>query len=187
MYNDGKPQSEACNAVRQLSLMWQEIEPYFTEYPAQLRVAKLLFERGFQVREDCKVVSGNIEIPHTQIAKEIGVDRRVVDSTLKTILQDTKLKKIYANLWQVCSLQEVAREFDLGVIIFEPKDAHETGLIAKVTQMVSARGLSIKQALAEDTDGTNPPCLILILEGDIPADLITDIRSLPGTKRITIY
>ena len=41
MYNDGKPQSEACIAVRQLSLMWQEIEPYFTLWE------NITIEQGF--------------------------------------------------------------------------------------------------------------------------------------------
>ena len=103
--------------------MWGQIEEYFKDLPAQLRVAKLLFERGFQVSEDAKVVSGGIEIPSTQIAKEVGVERRAVDSTVKTILSNPELKRIYMNLKQVCSLQEVAREFNLGVIVFVPEDA----------------------------------------------------------------
>ena len=85
--------------------MWSQIERYFKDLPAQLKVAKLLFERGFQVREDGKVVSDGIEIPHTQIAKEVGVERRAVDSTVQTILSKPELKRIYTNLRQVCSLQ----------------------------------------------------------------------------------
>jgi hypothetical protein len=55
----------------------------FEKYPAQAKVLKLLFERGFQVNEEGKVSSGSIEIVHTQLAKEAGVDRRVVDATTK--------------------------------------------------------------------------------------------------------
>ncbi len=167
--------------------MWSQIERYFKDLPAQLKVAKLLFGRGFQVREDGKVVSGGIEIPHTQIATEVGVERRAVDSTVQTILSKPELKGIYMNLRQVCSLQEVAREFNLGVIVFVPENASQTGIIANVTKKVSEKGLSIRQALAEDPSVSAQPKLTLIIEGEIPPELIGEIRRLPGTRSITVY
>ena len=167
--------------------LWSQIKKFFKDLPAQERVARLLFERGFQVRKDGKVVSGGIEIPHTQIAKEVGVERRAVDSTVQTILMKSELTRIYANLRQVCSLQEVAREFNLSVIVFVPENAAQTGIIADVTKIVSENGLSIRQALAEDPSTSENPKLTLILEGDIPSDLIGEIRRLPGTRSITVY
>jgi predicted regulator of amino acid metabolism with ACT domain len=167
--------------------MWHQIKDFFKDFPAQQRVAQLLFERGFQVSEDRKVVSGGIEIPHTQIAKEVGVERRAVDSAVQTILSKDNLKRIYMNLTQVCSLQEVAREFNLSVIVFVPINANQTGIIADVTRIVSEKGLSIRQALAEDPSISTYPKLTLILEGDVPSDLISEIRRLPGTRSITVY
>ena len=167
--------------------MWSQIKKFFDDLPAQQRVARLLFGRGFQIREDGKVVSGAIEIPHTQIAKEVGVERRAVDSTVQTILLTSELKRIYKNLRQVCSLQEVAREFNLSVIVFVPENAAQTGIIADVTRIVSENGLSIRQALAEDPSTSEQPKLTLILEGDIHSDLIGEIRRLPGTRSITVY
>jgi predicted regulator of amino acid metabolism with ACT domain len=167
--------------------LWDQIQGFFKDLPAQLKVAQLLFERGFQVSMDGKVVSGGIELPHTQIAKEVGVDRRAVDSTVKTILSTQRLKRIYLNLRQVCSLKEVAREFNLGVLVFVPKDAHQKGIIANVTKIVSEKGLSIRQALADDPSVRAHPELTLILEGEFPPELIRDIRRLPGTLSITVF
>jgi hypothetical protein len=167
--------------------MWSKIEKYFKDLPAQLKVAKLLFERGFQVRKDGKVVTDGIEIPHSQIAKEVGVERRAVDSTVQTILSNPELRRIYMNLRQVCSLQEVAREFNLGVIVFVPENARQRGIIANVTKKISEKGLSIRQALAEDHGISEHPKLILIIEGEIPPELISEIRKLPGTRSITVY
>jgi len=167
--------------------MWNKIERYFGRYPAQLKVAKLLFERGFQVREDGKIVSGNIEIPHTQIAREAGEERRAVDSTVKTILSQPELKRIFKNLKHVYLLQEVAREFNLSVIIFVPENAHKRGIIAKVTKVVSERGLSIRQAFAEDPDLSPEPKLIMIIDGEIPPEVIKELKNIPGAKSITVY
>ena len=167
--------------------MWSQIKDFFKDFPAQQRVARILFERGFQIREDGKVVSGKIEIPHTQIAKEAGVERRAVDSTVQTILSIDDLKRIYMNLKQVCSLEEVAREFNLSVIVFVPKNASERGIIANVTRIISENGLNIRQALAEDPSISIQPKLTLILEGNISSQLIDEIRRLPGTRSITVY
>ncbi|NIA03200.1 MAG: amino acid-binding protein, partial [Nitrospirae bacterium] len=49
--------------------MWSKILESFNKHPAQEKVIRLLLERGFQVNQDGRVVSGNIEIPHAQIAK----------------------------------------------------------------------------------------------------------------------
>lgn len=167
--------------------MWSQIKTHFKELPAQQKIAKLLFKRGFQITPEGKVVSGSIEIPHTQIAKEAGVDRRAVDSTVQTILSTPQLRRIYQNLRQVCSLEEVAREFNMGVIVFTPENASQAGIIAQVTKMVSEKGLSIRQALAEDPDTNEHAKLIMIIEGDMVSDLIDDIRKLPGTYSVTVY
>jgi len=69
--------------------MWSQIKEFFKELPAQQRVAQLLFERGFQVREDGKVVSGGIEIPHTQIAKEVGGSNDTFEDRTEEDLQES--------------------------------------------------------------------------------------------------
>jgi len=71
--------------------MWNQIRNYFKDLPAQQKVAKLLFERGFQVNDGGNIVSGHIEIPHTQIAKEVGVDRR--NASIKTSAKYVPWKK----------------------------------------------------------------------------------------------
>lgn len=103
--------------------MWQTLLSKFEKYPAQAKVLKLLFERGFQVNEEGKVTSGSIEIAHTQLAKEVGVDRRVVDATTKTIISDELLSTIFKNVHSIPFLRDVAPALGLGVIIIIPEDA----------------------------------------------------------------
>ena len=55
--------------------MWQEILDKFKRFPAQEKVIRLILQRGFQVNDQARVVSGQIEIPHAQIAKELEVLR----------------------------------------------------------------------------------------------------------------
>jgi len=75
----------------------------------------------------------------------------------------------------------------MSVIVFIPQNASQSGIIAQVTQLVSQKGLSIRQALAEDPETNGYAKLILILEGEIVPELINDIRKLPGTHSVTVY
>jgi len=167
--------------------MWDKIREHFVSLPAQLKVASLLYRRGFQVSDNGKVVTGGIKIAHTQIALEAEVERRAVDSTIRTILKNPWLKRVYGNLEQVCSLREVAREFGLSVIVFTPKNAKQPGILADVTSTVAEQGLSIMQVFADDPDIEEKPKITLIVEGEIPLKLISELRGLPGTYSITFY
>ena len=114
--------------------MWSEIIGKFKGMPSQEKVIRLLLERGFQVSPDGHVVSGKIIIPHTQIAREAGVDRRVVDATTEMILRDDVLKRVFQNIRSIASLRDVAPLLGLGVIIITPDNAQNVGIIHDVSR-----------------------------------------------------
>ncbi|OYT26888.1 MAG: amino acid-binding protein [Thermoprotei archaeon ex4572_64] len=166
--------------------MWSRISKYFTNYPSRAKVARLLFERGFQVKPPDRIVSGEIEVPHTQVAKEIGVDRRVVKETVEMILENPELKKIYENLRQTCSLIDAAKYLGMDVIVFVPEDAKRPGIVAEVTKRISEKGLSIRQLFAEDPEASEEPKLVIVIDGKVPPDLIVDLKNIPGARKVIL-
>jgi predicted regulator of amino acid metabolism with ACT domain len=167
--------------------MWSKILESFNKHPAQEKVIRLLLERGFQVNQDGRVVSGNIEIPHAQIAKEIGVDRRVVDSTCEVVLSDKTLHNIFKNIHTIPFLRDVAPSLDLGVIIITPGDASETGILGNVANAVAKEGLSIRQAVTDDPYLTENPVMTIITDSKVPGELIEKLMKIPGVKGVTVY
>ncbi len=166
--------------------MWSRISRYFTNYPARAKVARLIFERGFQVKPPYRVVSGEIEIPHTQIAKEVGVDRRVVRETVEMILQNEDLRRIFENLKQVCLLADAARYLGMDTIIVIPEDARKPGIVAEITSKIAKYGLSIRQLFAEDPESVEEPKLIIVVDGKVPPELIDELRSMTDVKRVIL-
>lgn len=166
--------------------MWDEIERYFSGYPAQRRVALLLLKRGLRV-EGGKVRCGGIEVPHAQIAKELGIDRRVVDATAARIMKNNKLKSIYSQLESIAFLRNSAPAMGLSVIVITPSDAAKPGIIGGVTSKIAEKGIMIRQAIAEDPYLSESPELTIITEGNIPGELINELRGLSGVKKVTIY
>ncbi len=167
--------------------MWQEILDKFRRYPAQEKVIRLILQRGFQINEQARVVSGGIEIPHAQIAKELDVDRRVVDTTAQAIREDEGLWRIFRNVHSMTFLGDVAPILGLGVIEITPVDAAKTGLLGDVASAVARHGLSIRQAISDDPYFVESPKLTLITEGRIPGDLVRLLMEIEGVKRVTVY
>ncbi|WP_331235292.1 amino acid-binding protein [Natronorarus salvus] len=166
--------------------MFDEIMGKFEGSPSQQAVIRLLLERGFSVNDEGRVVSGGIEIPNTQVAREIDVDRRVVDSTTKAILADADLRRIFQNISQIPSLMDLAPVLDLSVLTVAVDDAEAVGIVATVTGMIADAGITIRQTVSEDPEFTDEPRLHLVTDEPIPGDLLNEIRDLGFVRRIEL-
>ena len=164
--------------------MFDEIMEKFEESPSQQAVIRLLLERGFSVNEDGRVVSGGIEIPFTGIARELDVDRRVVDSTTDAILEDPELHRIFRNISAIPSLRDLAPVLDLTVLTVEVAEADESGIVAEVTGLIADHDISIRQAISEDPEFTDDPKLYVITDEGVPGDLLVEIRDLSYVRRV---
>ncbi len=167
--------------------MWREILARFKGYPAQAKVMRLLLERGFQVSEKGRVVSGGIEIPHTKIAREISVDRRVVDATVEAILKDENLKKLFQNLRSMPFLRDAAPWLNLGVIIITPRNAAKPGIVAEVTAVLAKNGISIRQVVTDDPYLTEDPKLTIITDKKVPGEVMDELTHCSTVKSITLF
>ncbi len=167
--------------------MWQEILNKFKRYPAQEKVIRLILQRGFQINDRGRVVSGEIEIPHAQIAKELNVDRRVVDTTAMAVREDEELWKVFRNVRSMTFLGDVAPVLGLGVIEITPTNAAKTGILGDVASAVARYGLSIRQAVSDDPYFVESPKLTIITEGKIPGELVQLLMGIEGVKRVTVY
>jgi len=157
----------------------------FEGSPSQQAVVRLLLERGFSINDEGRVVSGGIEIPNTQIAREIGVDRRVVDSTTQALLDDDELRDIFRNISAVPSLMDLAPVLDFTVVRVKPTDADAAGIVARVTEVVAEEGLSIRQVLSDDPEFADEPMLYLILDSEPSGDLLKAIHDLPHVREVS--
>ncbi|MGZ0747026.1 amino acid-binding protein [Haloparvum sp. AD34] len=164
--------------------MFDEIMEKFEGSPSQQAVIRLLLERGFSVNEDGRVVSGGIEIPYTGIARELDVDRRVVDSTTDAILEDPELRRIFRNISAIPSLMDLAPVLDLTVLTVEVAEADDSGIVAEVTGLIADHDISIRQVISEDPEFTDDPKLYVITDEAVPGDLLVEIRDLSYVRSV---
>lgn len=166
--------------------MFDEIMGKFADSPGQRAVVRLLLERGFSVDDDGRVVSGGIGIPDTGIAREVGVDRRVVDATTDAILDDPDLERIFRNISAIPSLMDLAPVLDLTVLTVRVAAADEPGIVAKVTSLIADRGISIRQTISEDPEFTDDPKLYVVTDEPLPGDLLNELTSLSFVRKVEL-
>ncbi len=164
--------------------MFDEIMEKFEGSPSQQAVIRLLLERGFSVNDDGRVVSGGIEIPNTGIAREIDVDRRVVDSTTDAILADPELERIFRNISAIPSLMDLAPVLDLTVLTIEVATASEHGIVAAVTGLLADEDIGIRQIISDDPEFSDDPKLYIITDDPVPGDLLVRIRDLSFVRKV---
>ncbi|MHA1755033.1 MAG: hypothetical protein ACTSYR_05930, partial [Candidatus Odinarchaeia archaeon] len=138
-----------------------------------MKVAKLLLQTGCHINAVGKIFCGPIELSPVKIARALNVDRRVVSNTVKMILDEPELKTFFENITEAGpSFRKVAKQFGFSVLEIYA-DPNAIGVIAEVTQIIAERNISIRQIFAEDPELQPDPKLLLILEGELPGDLIS--------------
>ncbi|MBN2013789.1 MAG: hypothetical protein JW778_01280 [Candidatus Altiarchaeota archaeon] len=162
-----------------------DIEKTFSRKREQKRIAEFLLKNAVRVSPDGRLFSKEIEIPHTSVAKVLEVDRRVVKSTIESILEKPRLRKIYTRLDSALLLRDVAPDLGYGAIEIIPTDAASKGIIAGITRIIVDSGISIRQIIAEDPMFENAETTV-ITEKPLPKKLIDEMLKIPGVKKITV-
>lgn len=166
--------------------MWQVLIDHFRRYPAQERVVRLLIQNGLRIHDN-KVHAGDIEIADTALARAANVDRRIVRSTVETILKDPRLSDVFQSFLPTLDLKDVGPGIGCGVIEIIPTNASQPGILAGVSKVIADGGLSIRQSIVEDPDFTDEARLYVVTEERVPGQLIPALQDVPGVKGVTVY
>lgn len=167
--------------------MWKSIERKLKDYPARVKVARLIVELGLTIDPHGKISCGSIEMNDVKIGRAAGVDRRVVRETVRLILSDAELARLFRNLRPAGSfLRDVAK--DLGFSVIEIyADPTKSGVIAGVTALIAKEGVSIRQAVADDPELIPEPKLVVITEKAVSGGTLQKILKVPGVSKIATF
>ena len=167
--------------------MWEKVNEKFKKYPARLRVAEKMIELGLSLKDDGKIYCGNLKISDKALASAAEVDRRAIKSTIEIIQEDQELYNLFSNIIPAGTLlKNIAKNLELGVIEIEVGSESE-GILASTSNLISKKGISIRQAYAEDTELQKNPILTIITENPVEGELINEFLKINGVTRVSIY
>ncbi len=167
--------------------MWRTILEPFSDSPSQQRVAKFLLENGFGISSSSgKVTVNGIEISATAVSRVVGVDRRVVDTTVKRILEMDDIREIFFRLRVTPDITDVAKNLGLSVITILPKNAGDKNIVASAVAVLASHDLPLRQIFVTDPYIAESPRLVIIIDGTLPAAAIEELRTLPAVASIIL-
>jgi hypothetical protein len=166
--------------------MWRTIAKYFNKYPRRKKLAQKLLEYGLKINGK-RICCGEIELSDSKISRAFDLDRRIISSTIETIMENEELRNVYSKLKPTCHLRDVASTMKWGVIEIIPEDPSMPGTLAEVTTIVAGAGISIRQAIVDDFELSEDPRLFIVTEQQIPGSIIPKIRRSIGVKAVLIY
>lgn len=161
------------------------LSKYFADYPAQFRIARLMLDHGFAVREGA-VWAGDVGLTDTAVARAVEADRRAVRAAVETVEEHAELEQIFSKLQPTCHLRQVAPVLGWGVLEIVPTDASKPGILAGVTAIIAEEKLSVRQAIVDDPEITNEPRLFIVTEGPVPANILPEIQAVEGVQEVVI-
>ncbi|MDV0442927.1 regulator of amino acid metabolism, contains ACT domain protein [Methanorbis rubei] len=166
--------------------MWRTILEPFSDSPSQQRVVKFLLESGFGVSKSGKVAVNGIEISATAVARVVDVDRRVVDTTVKRILEMDDIRETFFHLRVTPDITDVAKNLGLSVVTILPKNAGDKNIVASAVAVLASHDLPLRQIFVTDPYIAESPRLVIIIDGTLPAAAIEDLRALPAVASIIL-
>lgn len=161
------------------------MERYFQGYPSQEKVARVLMKYGIKVI-DGEAYCGDIAQSDSAIGRSAGVDRRVVRATLERISSTPDLDSVFSKLQSMLSMVDLAPEIGCSSIVIVPTDATMPGILADITSTLYESGISVRQAIVDDTGDREKSVLNVVVDGRIPPELIPKLKSCRGVSSIII-
>jgi len=160
-------------------------EKEFDGFPSQQKVVSLLISNGISVREG-HAYCNSIEVSDTAIGRVCNVDRRVVRTTLERISSNPDLDAVFSKIGCMLSLVDVAPGIGCSSIVIIPTDPTMGGILAAVMTALYESGISVRQAMVDDSNGQEESTLIIVVDGKVPAEIIPKLKECRGVESILI-
>ncbi|MDR0523008.1 MAG: regulator of amino acid metabolism, contains ACT domain protein [Candidatus Methanoplasma sp.] len=157
----------------------------FKGLPSQERVAAMMVRHGLRV-EGGSVYCGDIEQSDAAMARAAGVDRRVVRSTIERIEADPELRGVFSRLRSTLLMSDVAPLLGCTSLEIVPTDARMPGILACITDLIYRKGLTVRQAVVDDPGDREESHLMVVVDGEIPAEILPAIRDCKGVASVML-
>lgn len=161
------------------------LEAYFKNYPARRKVAEFLFENGLSVKNG-KIYLRDVEVPISELARIIGVNRKIVYHTIDYIEKTYPLKLIFEKLNPLPSLIDVAPLMGWEVLEIElDKDRYLKGF-SEVLNLLHRNGVPVMEVFSRNLR-EEPAKLYIVIDGTLPVEVFMKIKEMEGFRKLILH
>ncbi|ASI99278.1 regulator of amino acid metabolism, contains ACT domain protein [Thermococcus celer] len=161
------------------------LEAYFKNYPARRKVAEFLFENGLSVKNG-KIYLRNVEVPISELARVVGVNRKIVYHTIEYIEKTYPLKLIFEKLNPLPSLIDVAPLMGWEVLEIELDKGEYLKGFSQVLALLSDNNVPVMEVFSRNLR-EEPTKLYVVIDGTLPVDVFMRIKEMEGFRRLILH
>ncbi|BAD86219.1 hypothetical protein, conserved [Thermococcus kodakarensis KOD1] len=130
------------------------LEAYFKNYPARRKVAEFLFENGLSVKNG-KIYIKNVEVPISELARAIGVNRKIIYHTIEYIEKTYPFKLVFERLNPLPSLIDVAPLMGWEVLEIDVEKDQYQMAFSDVLRLLAEDNTPIMEVFGRNLRGRN--------------------------------
>lgn len=165
--------------------MWDLVERSFKGKFAQLVVVRTMLELGISVREGSPFC-GPFRIQKLEIARQLGVNRKVIDRVLEKVGSNPQLTEVFERLKPICDISDVASILGFPVLEVFVENSFVPGIVAKVTDMLAKEKVTLRFVAALDPEISVESKLVLVGEGPLPFGFVDRLMELRGIQKVVL-
>ncbi|WP_297498957.1 regulator of amino acid metabolism, contains ACT domain protein [Thermococcus sp.] len=161
------------------------LEAYFKNYPARKKVAEFLFENGLSVR-DGRIYLKNVEIPISELARAIGVNRKIIYHTIEYIEKTYPLRLIFQRFSPLPGLIHVAPLMGWEVLEIEVEKGSYESAFGDVMTLIAKNGVPIMEIFGRNLR-EEPSKIFIVIDGTLPVETFAKIKEIRGFQKLILH
>jgi len=133
-----------------------------------------------------KIYLKNVEIPISELARAIGVNRKIIYHTIEYIEKTYPLKLIFERLNPLPSLIDVAPLMGWEVLEIDVEKDDYQGAFAEVMRILAENGVPVMEVfgrnLREETSK-----IFIVIDGTLPVETFAKIKDVRGFQKLILH
>jgi predicted regulator of amino acid metabolism with ACT domain len=160
------------------------VDEYFKHYPARKKLAEVLVRYGISIR-DGKAYCGDIEVPISELARIVGVNRKIIYHTIDMIQRHNALRLFFEKLQPELRIEEIAPLMNWEVLEVELDENVHREATARILEILSEeRGRLISVHLRNLYGET--PILSIVIDHPFQSKTLAQVKEVRGVKKLLL-
>lgn len=160
------------------------LEEYFKNYPIKKRIVEGMYSRGISVNDGCLYLK-DMEIPISEFAKVLNVNRRTVYDTIKYIEDREEIKAVMSLIQPSPDICKIAPLMGDQVVTIYARHGYFSKVLNGSMDIFRKYGCYMKEIYGKNyyKDET---AIRAIFHKSVPARVFSEVEKIDGVKQIVL-
>ncbi|WP_393971059.1 regulator [Oxyplasma meridianum] len=158
------------------------LEEYFKDYPVKRKIVEGMYSRGISVNQGCLYLR-DIEIPISEFAKALNVNRRTVYDTIKLIEGREEIRSVMSLIDSAPDICRIAPLMGDQVVTIRAKQGYFSKVLNGSMDTFRKYGCYMKELYGRNSY-KDETIIRAIFHKSVPAKVFAELEKIDGVRQI---